>query len=77
MNLKLSPRQEMLNNILLVVEETKSLLEVNRTSQVYQLGVEKMEEVDPKLRELFENISKTSLQATLELEQYINEKLLD
>jgi hypothetical protein len=77
MKQNISQRQEMLNNILLIVEETKALLEVNRTSQVYQLGVEKMEEVDPKLRELFENISKTSLHATLELEKYINEKLLD
>jgi hypothetical protein len=77
MNLKINHRQEVLNNILILVEETKVLLESSQTSQAYLRSVERMQEVDPKLRVLFENITKNSLQATLELEQYINEKLLD
>lgn len=77
MNLKINHRQEVLNNILILVEETKVLLESSQTSQAYLHSIEKMHEVDPKLRELFENISKSSMDATLKLEQYINEKLLD
>lgn len=73
----ISQRQQVLANLLTVVEEAKTMLDLNRASQTYQVGVEKMHEVDPKLRELFENISKSSMDATLELERYINEKLLD